>query len=181
MSAIVFPDTELADNVSLRLVVPADAPEIFVVVDRNRAYLAEWLAWLPHTQGAEDIVPFIAGARDEIARGMSVPCVIRRAQRIVGFISLHHLDRMHHCAEVGYWLAQEATGRGIVTSAARALIAYGIATLGLHRIELVAAVANARSRHVAERLGMTEEATLRDRLYLNGRFHDAVLYALLAD
>lgn len=179
MSAIIFPDVQLAQDASLRLSTPADAAEIFAVVERNREHLAQWLAWLPHTESANDIATYLATAQEEIARGTNVPCTIRHAQRVVGAISLHNIDRMHRCAEIGYWLAQDATGKGLATKAARALITYAGASLDSHRVELMAAVANLPSRRVAERLGMIEEATLRERLYLNGRFHDAVVYALL--
>jgi ribosomal-protein-serine acetyltransferase len=181
MSAIVFPETRLGDDVTLRLIAPADAAEIFSVAALNRAYLAPWMAWLPHTQKVEDITAYITGALEESARGVCVPCVIRRERCIIGTISLHNIDRMHRTAEVGFWLAQDATGRGIMTNAARAMIAFGKATLQLHRIELMAAVENRSSRRVAERLGMQYEATLRERLHLNGRAHDAALYALVAD
>lgn len=62
------------------------------------------------------------------------------------------------CVEVGYRLAFEHWGRGYATEGARAAIAFGFTTVGLHDIVAMTAVRNERSRRVMERLGMTSSA-----------------------
>ena len=52
-------------------------------------------------------------------------------------------------------------GTGIVTRACRRFFDFAFDDLGLHRMELCAAVGNTRSRSVAERLGMRQEGVLR--------------------
>jgi ribosomal-protein-alanine N-acetyltransferase len=59
--------------------------------------------------------------------------------------------------EVGYRLARDARGRGYATEAARASLTYGFEQIGLERIVAVAAPANAASRRVMEKAGMTME------------------------
>lgn len=59
------------------------------------------------------------------------------------------------CVEVGWRLAAACWGRGYASEAARAALAFGFASLGLREIVSFTAVANARSRRVMERLGMT--------------------------
>ncbi|UGS36225.1 GNAT family N-acetyltransferase [Capillimicrobium parvum] len=59
--------------------------------------------------------------------------------------------------EVGWRLAREAWGRGYATEAARAAAGYGFGAAGLEEIVSFTAVANARSRAVMERLGMTHD------------------------
>jgi len=179
MSGICFAELAVAPGVTLRAAAPGDADE-FALVECNRAYLEQWLAWVPHTRDSEAINAFISGACEDARRGTALTALIRDGRAIVGAVGLHHIDRLTRGAEIGYWLAERAGGRGIMTAAARALVEYAFGELGLHRMELVAAVGNVRSRRLAERLGMTHEATLRERLFINGVFHDAALYVRLA-
>ena len=55
--------------------------------------------------------------------------------------------------EIGYWLRADATGRGIVTAAARALTDAAPALPGVDRVEIHCDEANVRSAAVPRRLG----------------------------
>ena len=55
--------------------------------------------------------------------------------------------------EVGYWIAREVRGRGLVTRAVRMLSAYALAELGVGSLNLQTKVGNAASQHVATNVG----------------------------
>ena len=55
--------------------------------------------------------------------------------------------------EIGYWLRDDATGRGFVTAAAGALTDAGVALDGIERVEIHCDEANVRSAAVPRRLG----------------------------
>ena len=59
------------------------------------------------------------------------------------------------CVEVGWRLAYPYWGHGYATEGARAALTYGFDVAGLEEIVSFAAVSNARSIAVMERLGMT--------------------------
>jgi ribosomal-protein-alanine N-acetyltransferase len=59
--------------------------------------------------------------------------------------------------EVGWRLARSAWGHGYASEAARAALAYGFGTLALPEIVSFTVAANARSRAVMERIGMTRD------------------------
>ncbi len=59
--------------------------------------------------------------------------------------------------EIGWRLAPEAWGRGLATEAAWAAARYGFGTLRLDEIVSMTVPANARSRRVMEKLGMTRD------------------------
>ena len=61
------------------------------------------------------------------------------------------------CVEVGWRLWPKWWGLGIATEAARASIAYGFTKVALPEVVSFTVTANARSRAVMERLGMTQE------------------------
>jgi RimJ/RimL family protein N-acetyltransferase len=61
------------------------------------------------------------------------------------------------CVEIGWRLAPAAWGQGYATEAAREALRFGFETLGLDEIVSITRPANARSRAVMERLGMTRD------------------------
>src|SRR6185369_12615625 len=66
--------------------------------------------------------------------------------------------------------------------AATELIAlYALKELGLKRLEFVIALDNTASQRVAEKVGAKCEGTMRSRLMISGKCHDARLYSLLTE
>jgi RimJ/RimL family protein N-acetyltransferase len=61
------------------------------------------------------------------------------------------------CVEVGWRLSPAAWGHGFATEAARAALRFGFEDLALDEIVSLTTAANARSRAVMERLGMTRD------------------------
>lgn len=84
-------------------------------------------------------------------------------------------------AEIGYWTAAEARGRGVATDAVRAACRWAFTTLGLDLIEWRCEVGNVASRRVAEKAGFLIEATLRKRLVHRGSRVDAWAGSLLKE
>ena len=81
---------------------------------------------------------------------------------------------------VGYWLAPQARGRGVVTRAVARLGSHAFTRLDIHRLEIRAVAQNLPSRAVAERSGYLFEGILRDAYLLHGAYRDLALYAKLA-
>jgi len=81
-----------------------------------------------------------------------------------------HFDRGRDdgIAEIGYWTAASARGRGITTEAVAAVCAWGLTSCGVQRLEWYAEVGNVASRRVAEKVGFTIEGTLRSFLLRPG-------------
>jgi RimJ/RimL family protein N-acetyltransferase len=76
----------------------------------------------------------------------------------IGFVGLNEPRFEAHfipAVEVGWRLGREHWGYGYATEAARAAVDFGFGEIGLDEIVAMVAPANARSRAVAERLGMT--------------------------
>jgi RimJ/RimL family protein N-acetyltransferase len=67
-------------------------------------------------------------------------------------------------AEVGYWCAAAARGRGVTPRAVAALTRYAFGALDVRRVGWRADVDNAASRRVAEKAGFTIEGRLRRAL-----------------
>ena len=83
-------------------------------------------------------------------------------------------------AEIGYWTAPWARGRGVATDATLAVARWAFSALGVKRLDWLAVVGNTASRRVAERAGFTVEGTLRSRVHnRDGSRADAWIGSLL--
>jgi ribosomal-protein-serine acetyltransferase len=167
---------DLGDGVELRSLEPEDAEAVYAVIDANRQRLRRWFAWVDPTVSPAPTREFIERSRasetDVEAIGIWVE------GEYAGNIGMR-VDAMNNHGELGYWLAKSFEGRGLVTKGCRALIDHGLHELGLHRIEIKAAPDNVRSRAVAERLGFTQEAELREASRFAEGYHDLIVYGLL--
>ena len=99
--------------------------------------------------------------------------------QIVGVAFINQINRTHQIGNLGYVIRTSHTGKGIATEAARLVAQYGFEKLGLQRIEIVVHKDNAPSLKVAQKLGATREALLRNRELLHGIPSEAYLHSLI--
>lgn len=99
--------------------------------------------------------------------------------RIIGTIGFMWIQEDNNAAEVGYSLAREYWGRGLMTEALRAVLQYGFDHMDLNRIEAQHETTNPASGAVMRKCHMQREGTLRGRLFNKGRYVDVELYAIL--
>jgi RimJ/RimL family protein N-acetyltransferase len=96
----------------------------------------------------------------------------------VGFIGLHQIDWRRRTAVGGIVLGERrAWGRGIATDAVRVRSRFAFEQLGLHRVE--GHTINPAMRRVYEKCGYQQEGVARQKVWRDGRWHDAFLYAIL--
>ena len=108
-------------------------------------------------------------------RGYSFLAVTERESgAVIGDGGLHPMGGVGPDVELGYTLARSVWGRGYATELGRALVAYAFTTLRVPRVVAQVEPANAASRRVLEKLGMTE----RQVRTAYGRPH--LLYAIEA-
>jgi RimJ/RimL family protein N-acetyltransferase len=138
---------------------------------------------VPYPYGSADARAYLLQRHDSLHAGIAAPfAIVSAADRdhLLGSISLMRFSWQHARAEVGYWLAKGARGHGHVTRAVRLITDWGFRSLGLQRIDLMAATENPASQRVADRCGFTREAVLRSYLQGKDGRQDMVAYGLLA-
>jgi ribosomal-protein-serine acetyltransferase len=172
---------DLPGGARLRPLEESDAGELFALTDRNRAHLEPWLPWVPLTTSPDDTLQFIRATRRQLEddEGMQL-ALVDADGAIAGVAGFHRFDWPNRATTIGYWLAADRQGRGLMTEAVRALVAHAFDERGLHRIEIAAAFDNVRSRAIPERLGFRQEGVRREAERHGERYLDLVVYALLA-
>ncbi|WP_100371767.1 GNAT family N-acetyltransferase [Bacillus sp. FJAT-45037] len=171
---------QIRDDLALKIVSIQDAEEAFQLVDQNRDYLKRWLSWVDDSKTVEDTKSFILSNLKNYAEQKSLTVSIVYQGKIVGVAGFNSIDRTNKIAYIGYWLASEYQGRGIVTNVAKALTDYAFHELHLNRVEIRAAIGNKKSRSIPERLGYTEEGLIRQAEWLYDHYVDHVIYGILA-
>ncbi len=169
----------LDDHHHLRLFEESDAADLYAVVAASRDYLARWMPWAAG-QTEAGTLEFIQASRRQFAANQGFQAAIIAGREIVGTIGFHRVDWEHRSTSIGYWIAQDAQGRGIVTRSARALVDHAIGVWGMNRVELRAGVENLPSRRVAERLGFSYEGTMRQAERLGDVYLDHAVYSVLS-
>ncbi len=98
---------------------------------------------------------------------------------MLGFAAIVHLDLEGKQGEIGYMLDGAARGRGAATRAVELITAWGLATLGLERLELRIDTANEASTKVAERAGYRRDGVLRSVSFKDGLRTDTAVWSRL--
>ena len=152
---------------------------IFKSVEKSRKYLGEWLPWVQGTHKVEDIRDFIRMVNKSECQKKDLVMEIWHKDNFAGIIAFKEIDLANKKTEIGYWLSEKYSGRGIMTRSCTALIKYGFGELGLNKIQIKCAVDNTRSCNIPKQLKFSFEGIERDGEYLNNRFMDLKVYSLL--
>jgi len=161
-----------------------DAERLAELVVRSREFLAPWEPVRPESYFT------LAGQREAVAKsltsaasGLMEPFVILDDDgEVVGRINLNNIVRgPFQSASMGYWLDQQATGRGLATMAAGELVELAFGDLGLHRVEAGTLPNNLASQAVLLRNGFEQFGYAPRYLAIAGVYSDHLLFQRLAD
>jgi ribosomal-protein-serine acetyltransferase len=170
----------ITDELELRLHERRFVDELFALTERNRAYLREWMPWAVYESSIKDTQAYMEQAVRQFANNEGLETGIWYQGQLVGSIGLHSLDWANQKGEIGYWLDAAMQGKGIVTTACRALVNYAFDQYHLNKVEILCAPGNSRSRAIPERLGFTLEGTIRQAERFPDHYNDLAIYGMLA-
>lgn len=127
----------------------------------------------PYTQSdAVDFVERCATADPQVNFAIAVDDVV------VGSVGLILGDDIYRLsAEVGYWLAADARGKGIASEALRGFSDWAFERFGLVRLHAAVFTWNPASARVLEKAGFERESTARCAAIKDGRVVDEWVYA----
>lgn len=111
---------------------------------------------------------------------LSAAVVLRVTGELVGDVSLLWASEAHRQGELGFIFHRAHQGNGFATEAARPMLAFAFATLGLHRVVGRLEPRNRGSGRVLEKLGMRREAHLVENEWVKGEWQSELVYAILA-
>lgn len=163
---------------TIRPVTEADASAL---VELRRKLFSEtsFMLWEPaeFTQTAEDERKRIATQR---SRPNSLLLVADEGSELVGLLSATggERNRLRHVAVLALGVAKSHWGRGIATALVREAVAWSVG-VGLNRLELTVHTSNLAAISVYLRCGFEVEGIRRNSLFIDGRYVDEYLMALI--
>lgn len=176
-------DIQLTDgSVLLRPCRLSDLAALYETVRESRTELSAWMGgWWLSDYSFEDCRTWLEAQAGKWGHEDSYILVIidPRETYLLGGCSLRITDKSFKIADLAYWVRTSRTKQGIATAATRLLTRFGFSELKLNRIEIVTGVDNKASQRIAEKLGATREGVLRNRLVVNGKTSDAVMFSLI--
>ncbi len=169
----------IRDGIALRFIKPEEAGALYTLVDKNRAYLRMWLDWVDAQTGPEVSKENVIRRVEKARVGEALDLGVYEGERLIGSMGFNGIHRKSRRAEIGYWLAEEYEGKGIMTDCVRALVSYGFRELKLHRIEIHCSTNNPKSAAIPERLGFKLDGIFRDGSFLYDHFENSKVYSML--
>jgi len=142
--------------------------------------LMEWFGEpLADRDGATKLINILATWRLLPDPGVRWGIERHDAHGLIGSCGLFLWRRTERSCTLGYELAGAAQGRGYMTEALQAAIAWGFEHMHLHRIEARIHPENTPSLNLAKRLGFSVEGLLREAAFWSGQHHDLQVLSLL--
>lgn len=155
--------------------------QIFEAIDQNRDFLSNWLPFVEQTRTQEDTEEFIRSILAEPSDIRENVFVIWYQDQFAGLIGFKDTDRLNLKTEIGYWLIEKMTGKGIMRSAVETLIEFVFIIMKMNRIQIKCGVGNHKSAAIPKRLGFQFEGIERAGEKHKDRFIDLEVYSLLRE
>ena len=150
------------ENIKIELINENHSQPIFDIVDKNRIHLRQWLPFVDRMQTVEFAENFVKGTMQRNKDGNEFAFVIIENDKVIGRIGVYKIDGQNKIGEIGYWLAENLQGKGIITKSCKALIDFCFSDLQLNRIEIKCGTENFKSKTIPEKLNFTREGVIRE-------------------
>ncbi|MCV7532560.1 GNAT family N-acetyltransferase [Micrococcus luteus] len=169
--------------VRLRPAVLDDAKALAALARSQREHLAPWeperpAHWFPEVGQREALEQT---EHDRAADRSYAFVITDDARHLFGRLTLASVVRgAGQFCSLGYWVAREATGRGVAGSAVGQALQIAFDELGLHRVQAEILPHNHASRRVLECHRFQRYGLAPQYLRIAGRWQDHELWQLLA-
>jgi [ribosomal protein S5]-alanine N-acetyltransferase len=178
LESVIFP--EVFETARLRLRPPRleDAAVIFETYAQD-PFVTRYLMWPPH-RSVETTEKFVSYCIERRAAKTAFPFVLTRLTdgQLLGMIEL---QAHQHGTNIGYVLAREHWGQGLMPEAARAVVSYALTQPAIFRVQAFCDVENTASARTLEKTGMLREGILRRYIVhpaMSSEPRDCYLYAI---
>ncbi len=156
----------------------SDAKDLAIAVSNRKIQdnLRDGLPY-PYTEqdGTDYISAMLSANEDE-----TFAFAITADNKVVGSIGVFRQGNIHRqTAELGYYVAEEYWGKGIMTEAVKQICKYTFDKSDIIRIYAEPFAYNIASCRVLEKAGFQYEGTLRSNAVKNGKVIDMKMYSLL--
>jgi RimJ/RimL family protein N-acetyltransferase len=165
--------------VTLRGLRLSDAPSLLAMLSTEE--VARFIS--PPPTSIEGFERFIAWTHRERAAGNYVcfAVVPHGMDTAIGIFQVRQLEPGFGTAEWGFAIGSAFWGTGVFLDAANMVVDFTFKTIGAHRLEARAAIANGRGNGALRKVGAVQEGVLRKSFLRNGEYLDQTLWTILQE
>lgn len=170
-----FPKIETG-RLILSAITREDIPQIVSYLQDK--IFSDYTSNIPYPYRKEDAEFWLKLSTEAFENRKGFTFAIRnKAGQLLGAIGLH--DEGSDKAELGYWIGIPHWNKGYVTEAAKAVINYGFGELKFNKIFATYFPHNPASGKVLHKIGMKQEAILKQHLKKDNIYYDIPLCSML--
>ena len=173
----------MTGTIRVRLLLEEDAGPLAGLYLANRDHLAPYEPTRDDEfYTVEGQVSRVGSALADRDAGRALPFVIEVDGRMAGRVNVTNIVFGPFCSgSLGYWVAADAVGRGVATTAVRQVVDEFFTNRGLHQLQAGTLVDNFASQKVLERTGFSLIGRAPRYLRIAGQWRDHLLFQRLAD
>ncbi len=175
---MIINDIPVNESITLRIFSLLDYQAIYYGIDQNRAFLRKWLPFVDSTKSDKDTLAFVKSVVDDVERRQEVFTIWYEGE-FAGLIGLKDIDYLNRKLEIGYWLIERMTGKGIMTLSVETLINFSFEKLEMNRIQIKCAIGNKESSAIPKRLGFHFEGIERQGEKHHKKYVDLEIYSIV--
>ena len=173
------PELEVDEDIILKSLQVEDVDRLYDLVETNREHLEVWLSWINQIRTLSDTRHFIKHVKyKNIYAGRWIYGIWYKSQ-LVGLIDFNEGEKSLNQVSIGYWLAADMQGKGIVTKSVYACLDYVFEYLKINRVLIKCATGNEKSQKIPNRLHFSWDGIEIDAGTLHGESVDLVVYSML--
>ncbi len=174
MEKLIIDDRQFLERLTL-----SHVETIFNAIDQNRKFLRRWLPFVDFTNKLIDTERFVRSILEKPSASRDEVYVVWYKHEFAGLIGFKEADRINDKIEIGYWLIEKMTGRGIATAAVRKMVNLAFRNMDMNRVQIRCGVGNDKSSAIPRRLGFSFEGIERSGERHNHSYIDLEVYSLL--
>lgn len=174
MEKLIIDDRQFLESLTL-----SHVELIFNAINQNRKFLRKWLPFVDFTQKVLDTERFVRSILEKPSSKRDEVYVIWYKHEFAGLIGFKDADRINDKIEIGYWLIEKMTGKGIATEAVHKMVNLAFRNMDMNRVQIRCGVGNDKSSAIPRRLGFTLEGIERAGERHNHHYIDLEVFSLL--
>jgi RimJ/RimL family protein N-acetyltransferase len=162
----------------IRPIENKDAVELFEY--RSDAITNKFQGFIP--KKIEEVFEFIKNNPSEfniVDSWFQLVIIEKKSKKLIGDIGVHFIDTDKKQVELGITIAKKYQKKGFASEALKEIIYYLFNELGKHRITASIDPENNNSIKLFEGIGFRKEAHFIESLFIDGKWVDDVIYAIL--
>jgi ribosomal-protein-serine acetyltransferase len=141
------------EAVTLEVIQPSIANDLFNLIQCNQERLSRFLAWPQQVVSIEDTRAFIRKQSADHHRGVSKTYTMLYQGRVSGILSFNAIDSAHQTTTIGYWIDASLEGKGVISAALNKLIEHYSQAGIIRKFIINCGVTNRKSNALAQRNG----------------------------